>query len=157
MISDTAITETERSLWGLVAYRLAGRPVTIHWRRPPEPGKIGSCRRAGEKAVIEVDPELTKARRLDVVLHELAHARLHWPTYFDFASGEPVPDFAAQHGGQFGRRAGAFKLAQLDKQQEAEADALRDKWLAWARARAMFDAPFFHLLCLTEYPVASDG
>lgn len=60
-----------------VARHLAGRPVTIRWRWPAAEHAMGQCYRTAEgQIVIDIAPVAGLEAKWNILLHELAHARL---------------------------------------------------------------------------------
>lgn len=121
---------TEKVLSVLVARHLSGRDVSISWQDPGQCayGKaLGQSLREGNKGIIEIMPGLDDERMLAVLLHECAHARLHFDTAPTKAqtlrpgiSNMPV----------IGER-----IKQYHRQREREAIAQAQAWQRWADAR----------------------
>jgi len=122
-----------RSLYSKVATHLAERPVEVRWQLPeqdlgPGGGKVtGVCGREGNKAIIEVAPDLPEEEQYDVFLHELAHARLHADKVYD-ALTEQRPDFSAPV-------LQPLRKAVYDER-EAEANLQKAVWAIYAKQHA---------------------
>lgn len=119
-------------LYSRVAPHLAGRPVILEWQTPLLPGARGLTLRSGDKALIQIDPDLDREQRLETFLHECAHARLHFDRLADKSDFENIPEVRASKGKYAApdwlmdqRRAAANK-------REHEARAQAEKWLALA-------------------------
>lgn len=72
--------ELEKYLFSHVAHHLTGRMVEIRHTSPPIDGARGLCLKAnsGDHAIVWLHPDLQTDDRLQVFLHECAHAKLHF-------------------------------------------------------------------------------
>lgn len=112
-----------------VARHLAGRPVTVRFRRPYLRGYDGMAyndRKRG--AVVDVSPELSEADALRLFLHEVAHIKTDWAEMAPSsladkppASVEPSRRFVQNH--------------KVDPSEPA-ADKQAREWLEWAEKKA---------------------
>lgn len=131
--SATLTRYARETLAPSVASHLAGRPCVVKWERPREakaPNAIGLCTDALGGAILSIDPDLGGYEAYRVLLHEAAHARLHWhptPTT-DPPDRRPKlrPDLAAIV---------TDAIAAAAAQREAEANAQAWQWAQWAKAK----------------------
>ncbi len=119
-------------LYSRVAPHLAGREVILEWCPPILPGARGLTLRGGDKALIQIDPDIDREQRLETFLHECAHVRLHFDGLAEKSAFDSVPEVRASKGKYAApdwlmdqRRAAANK-------REHEAWAQAEKWLALA-------------------------
>jgi len=142
-------------LYEAVAQRLSGRPVELHWRYPEgvsdyRHGKrvrwLGATSRRGNKAIIEIDPELTDEKHFDVFLHECAHARSHANGYRDYA--DPITDDFSKAPATWGERIAQAKYGA----EEIEADEQASRWRAYAERHGHRNTITSYLIALLRYP-----
>lgn len=147
--SQTLTRYARETLATRVASHLAGRPCLVKWERPREakaPNAIGLCTDALGGAILSIDPELGGYDAYRVLLHEAAHARLHWhPTPTTDPPDRRLklrPDLAAIV---------TDAVAAAAAQREAEANAQAWQWARWAKAHAKGPALGQHLEALLDW------
>jgi hypothetical protein len=132
------------------AWRLAGRPVAVEWQASPVPGTVGCCCRIGATAVLVVDPNQADYAVYRTLLHEAAHARLHFdtlPNRFEGSKRAQMPDsqrliFEAVRDGFKGL------AAAIRAEHEREAEALEERWATFADKHAAQNTIAHRLLAL---------
>lgn len=75
------LTEGFRRLAAEVAELLTGLPghrIEVVWAKPEGVNVMGLAHKSHDKFMVTIDPELKPAELLRVLLHELAHVRLHY-------------------------------------------------------------------------------
>lgn len=121
--------ETVFDLMKAVACNLAGRPVRLRMRNPSAIGTLAqTCMLSDGSVLIDLAPGQTHNRTLWCLLHEAAHARLHYREFGKFAPGEALAMPEGSHDV-------VSRPATLAARQEGEADLLARKWEKWAEER----------------------
>lgn len=64
----------------LAATALSGHPVEVQYRQPYVKEYTGLATRNGDTGIIQLRPGMSAEKTLWVLLHEIAHQKLHWRT-----------------------------------------------------------------------------
>ncbi len=121
-------------LVGRVAEHLAGRPVSVRYRRPHIHGAVGLAMKTNAGAVIDVDPWQPFADQYGVFLHEVAHIKSSYAIMPDESSMVHLPPGST-------RFISTAAEAEHDRQNhfiESQADQLAGKWLGYADRNAVY-------------------
>jgi len=128
-------------LFAKAARNLAGRPVVLRFCAPSDPAvRYGQVSAVGDAALVELDPALDMGMAYDVLLHECAHARLHFARFASAGSGAApeTPLTAAVRG----------LVVQV---MEMEAKQLAWSWDAWAQRQPCTGTVAEKLLALCHW------
>lgn len=101
--------------------------VSVQFQASPVTSVDGGTIKTANGALIEITPEAEGMKQLEILLHEIAHVKLHYNTlaYRD-VDKRPAP-------GSLKVSAETLeKIGSIDHSQEQQADALAVKWLAYA-------------------------
>jgi hypothetical protein len=121
-MSDNLKALSERA-----ALRLVGSPVIVELRKPGVKGRNGQALRVGNKLIIQIDPQAGDL--LHIILHELAHCKLH---------KEGLPGFSIWALAPQSKQLGGLEVVTGTRihpgvdRQEQEADKLAAEWEAYA-------------------------
>lgn len=144
------MNKVQLDLLHLVALQLTGKDIQIRDREPATRSLLGEIHRDLDgQLVVDINPKIPNdQKRLDVILHEFAHAKHH--TYKPSDHAKKMPATEPQP-----------KLDNWDKRREVTAEAAAATWKTWgdAKARQMipdlykiapFDATLIALLTFKE-------
>jgi hypothetical protein len=132
-LSDRRANWWIMALCGDAAERLTGRPVKIVWEKPwsERNGKhvSGTAQKAGNGALITIDPTLPRSLVYKVLLHESAHIADPecWEFLHDMNSVKAAPDISNHNSDP--------EMVKTYAIMEASADRIAARWDAWATNR----------------------
>lgn len=134
------------ALMNVVGERLAGKPVKVRERAPATEGLLGEIHRdpAGQ-LIIDLNPKIpSDGKRLDVYLHEIAHAKHH--RYLRSDHYQAAPGSVKREPLDYGDR---FKETEAEK----TAGIWREFALSHAEPRLAEIRPFIAgLIALLSFP-----
>jgi hypothetical protein len=140
------MAETLNSLARDAARRLIGRDIRLEHRAPGIAGRDGQALKTARGPVIQICPYCEDW--LSVFLHELAHVKLH----YDRLPGEALQALPPQGKNLTGiERLTSSRTHPVINRQEAEADALAARWLAYALKVEPYGGMPDRLYALTNY------
>lgn len=112
----------------VAAPTIAGRPVAIRFKAPVTAGLDGSVTvRPDGKPDVRIRPDLSMDRMTRVILHELAHVRLH---------ADHMPRSTMHEAPPESRPFRAYIEQDENQADEIQADELVNEWLRYGREHA---------------------
>lgn len=120
-----------RERFDKVAQHLSRRACLVRFREPPTKGAAGECYRAEDfpsVAFIDISPGLCVVERFKVLLHEVAHARLHLET-IETTSAQK------EHSGSIELSSHFWNVQHAEDSREHQAQALADRWNEYAETK----------------------
>lgn len=144
------MNKSELDLLHLVALQLTGKDIQIRDREPATRGLLGEIHRDLDgQLVVDINPKIPNGqKRLDVILHEFAHAKHH--NYLRSDNYKAAPASVPRESLDFG-----------DQLREETAEREAAAWKKWGDAKARqiipdlykiapFDATLIALLTFKE-------